>query len=138
MTYENRNTGAAIGAAAGAVLGNVIANDRTTGLIAGAAIGAGLGGLIGYELDKQEAELRASLDSRIQIINQGDRLVVVMPQDLTFATDSSVVASTMQDDLREVANSVKRYSDSTVQVIGHIVVLYKAREKDPEIRLPKA
>jgi len=25
-----------------------------------------------------------------------------------------------------------------VQVIGHIVVLYKAREKDPEIRLPKA
>lgn len=119
QSTSNRDAGVAIGAAAGAILGNVIADDRAKGTILGAAIGAGVGGLIGYDLDRQAAELRAELDSNIQIVNNGDHLLVVMPQDLTFNTDSSVVSTGVQDDLREVAVSLNRYGASTVQVIGH-------------------
>jgi outer membrane protein OmpA-like peptidoglycan-associated protein len=115
----NRDKGVAIGAAVGALAGNVLANNRTTGTLIGGAIGAGVGGLIGYDLDKQAEELRGSLDGRIQIINKGDRLIVSMPQDITFRTDSSAVAGDIQDDLRAVAQSLVKYSQSTVQVIGH-------------------
>lgn len=113
--------GAIIGGLIGAGIGAATSDDDKAATIAGsAAIGALAGGLIGRELDKQEAELRQSLDNdAISIVNTGDKLIVSLPNDLTFATDSAAISSIVRGDLRKVAGSLQRYPGSVVQVIGH-------------------
>mgnify|MGYP000586735760 CR=1 FL=1 len=58
-------------------------------------------------------------NSRATVTNTGDRLIVTMPQDILFATDSASVRSDLQRDLRVVASNLQAYPNSTVQVIGH-------------------
>ena len=53
------------------------------------------------------------------IVNTGDSLVVTMPQNILFATDSYAVRADLQDDLRAVASSLQRYPNSVVDVVGH-------------------
>ena len=105
----------------GALLGAAVSDDgdRGDGALIGAVLGGAVGAGVGYNLDKQEAELRRSMDSNVQITNTGDRLIVTLPQDILFATDSFAVRSDLRDDLSAVAASLQRYPGSTVQVIGH-------------------
>lgn len=117
---QRTGEGVAIGAISGALLGHALGgDDRGRGAVIGAAIGAGIGGAIGYDLDKQAAELRSSVDSRIQIVNQGDYLLVRMPQDILFAVNSDQVSAGLRDDLASLASSLKTYPNSTVDIIGH-------------------
>lgn len=120
-TDPNRKAkeGALLGGFLGAITGAAISKDEKKGAIVGAALGAGVGAAIGNNLDKQEAELRQDLDGRVRIINEGDRLVVIMPQDILFATDSTYVQTGLRDDIQTVGLSLNRYPDTTVQVIGH-------------------
>ena len=114
--------GAGIGAIAGALIGSQIGDSeaqRRRNAIAGAALGAGGGALIGNNLDKQAAELRSSVDNRIQVINQGNYLVVRMPEDILFAVNSDQVAAGLRNDLAAVANNLNKYPNSTIQVVGH-------------------
>lgn len=120
----NRNTQA--GAVGGALIGAVIGastgdtrQERTRGAIIGAAIGGGLGGVAGQQLDQQEAELRQDLGSSAQIVNTGSELIVTLPQDILFDTDSSRLTGTLQADLAALARSMLNYPDTTVNVIGH-------------------
>ena len=55
-------------------------NQRTKeGALIGGLVGAGVGAAIGYNLDQQAAELQQDFsDGRIQIINNGDHLIVRM------------------------------------------------------------
>jgi outer membrane protein OmpA-like peptidoglycan-associated protein len=115
---SNTQKGALIGAGVGAVAGQIIGGN-TKSTVLGAAVGAAVGGAAGYNLDQQEAELRNQLDGDVTITNTGDRLIVTMPQDLLFATDSFSVRPDLQDDLASVADSLNQYPDSTVQVVGH-------------------
>lgn len=114
---RNRNQGALIGSGVGAALGQLIGKD-TEATVAGAAIGGIAGGLIGSNLDKQAAELRASM-SNGTITNTGDRLVVTLPQDILFATDSFAVRPDLQRDIGALASNLRAYPNSTVQVVGH-------------------
>lgn len=121
---QNTQQGALIGAGAGAVLGALTNNDgsvreRNQAALIGAALGAGVGGGIGNSLDRQAEELRRSLRSDVGVSNNGNNLVVVLSQDLLFATNSTTVSGTSQNELRIVANSLNQYPDSTVNVIGH-------------------
>lgn len=112
--------GALIGALSGAVLGAAAADDnKTQGALIGAGIGALAGAAIGNELDKQAAELRGSLNSRIGVTNNGDFLVVNMPQDLLFAVDSATLSSGLTRDLQAVAGSLIRYPNSRIEAVGH-------------------
>ncbi len=113
--------GALIGGLIGAGIGALTSDDDKAETVIGtAAAGAVVGGLIGNQLDKQEAELRQTLaNDSISIVNTGDRLTVSLPNDLTFDTNSAVVAQAVRGDLLKVADSLVRYPDSTVQVIGH-------------------
>lgn len=116
---NNTQSGALIGAGVGAVAGQIIGGDTTATLL-GAAVGAGVGAAAGYNLDQQEAELRRDLgNDAVQITNTGDSLVVTMPQDLLFATDSAAVRPDLQQDLFTVAGSLQQYPQSNIQVIGH-------------------
>jgi outer membrane protein OmpA-like peptidoglycan-associated protein len=113
--------GAVIGGLLGAAAGAATANDGNEfkGAILGGALGAGAGALVGADLDRQAAELRGSLNSNISVTNTGDYLIVNMPQDLLFASDSAAVRPDLRADLNTVAASLLRYPNSTIQVIGH-------------------
>ncbi len=116
---HNRNTGIAVGAGLGALVGNLIGGD-TEATMAGALVGGAAGGLIGNQLDKQEADLRRDLgNGQVQITNTGDRLILSLPQDILFATDSFAVRSDLQRELRTIAGNLQAYPNSTVQVVGH-------------------
>jgi outer membrane protein OmpA-like peptidoglycan-associated protein len=106
--------GAIIGGLIGAATGIATAGDGDE--LKGAIVG---GALIGSDLDRQAAELRGSLNSNISVTNAGDYLIVNMPQDLLFATDSATVRSDLTADLRTVASSLLRYPNSRIEVIGH-------------------
>ena len=115
-------TGAATGAAVGALLGltrDGKAGNNTRDALVGAAIGGVIGGGIGSVLDQQANELRGQVGNNVQIVNDGNQLRVVMPQDILFATDSATLQPTLVSDLRAVAQSLQRYPNSTVQVVGH-------------------
>lgn len=114
-------SGAIIGGLVGAVAGAATARDgkELKGALLGGALGAGTGALIGGELDRQAAELRGSLSSNISVTNTGEYLIVNMPQDLLFATDSASVRPDLRGDLRAVASSLLKYPNSRIEVIGH-------------------
>lgn len=121
--YDKTRRGALLGAGIGAAIGVITGDDkeeRRRNAMKGAILGAGGGALIGSQLDKQEADLRRDLGSdEIRITNTGDRLIVTMPQDLLFATDSAELRADLQRDLRALAGNLQAYPNSTVQVIGH-------------------
>lgn len=118
---QNRNRGTGIGAASGAVLGALIAGDgdRGDGALIGAVVGGAIGAGVGYNLDQQEAELRQDLDSGVTITNTGDRLIVSFPDAILFATNSFTVRPGLNNDMASLAQSLQRYPNSTVQVVGH-------------------
>lgn len=118
---QKAKEGALLGAAIGAGIGLVTAGgNKGKSALVGAAVGAAAGGLIGHDLDRQAAELRAELaNDGISITNTGESLIVSLPQDITFATDSFTIRSSLQSDLGKVASHLLKYPKSTVQVIGH-------------------
>ena len=109
--------GAGVGAAAGALAGSGSRADE----IAGGALAGGLiGGAVGSRLDRQAADLRNQLgDDRITINNTGNELIVTMPQDILFATDSVTLRPDLQSDIRALAGNLLQYPNTSVQVIGH-------------------
>lgn len=113
------------GAITGALIGGVIGatrkgDEKLEKTAAGALIGGLIGGAIGSQLDAQAQELRRDMDtSGVSIVNTGDRLVVTMPQDVLFATDSAALRPDLQRDLYTLAGSLNRYPNTTVEVVGH-------------------
>lgn len=120
---QRTKEGAGIGALGGALVGILAgdnARERRRGAVVGALVGGAAGGLIGNNLDKQAAELETAFsDDRIQIINTGEVLIVRMPQDLLFATDSTALRNELRSDLGALADNLQRYPGSTVEVTGH-------------------
>ncbi|WP_417672623.1 OmpA family protein [Pseudodonghicola sp.] len=113
--------GALIGGLLGAGVGAVSnSSNKTAAVLGGAAVGTILGATIGQSLDKQAAELRQQLASDgITVVNTGSQLVLTLPNDITFDTDSSTVRPALRADLDTVALHLQRYPDMLVQVIGH-------------------
>jgi outer membrane protein OmpA-like peptidoglycan-associated protein len=121
--FRKTGTGAAIGAGVGAVAGLISGDssaERKQNALKGAVLGAAGGAVVGNVLDKQAAELQQSLgNDRVTITNTGDRLIVTLPQDILFASDSATLGGGLQSDLNAVASNLQAYPESTVQVIGH-------------------
>ncbi|WP_425046708.1 OmpA family protein [Primorskyibacter sp. S87] len=118
--YKKTKEGALVGGVLGAGIGALTGTNTATAALAGAAVGAIAGGAIGAQLDKQAAELRQELSNDgISITNAGDRMIVSVPNDITFATDSAEVNPALRSDLDRVAANLLKYPDNTVQVIGH-------------------
>lgn len=116
--YARTKDSALAGAAIGAIFGKV-AGDDNSDVVKGAIVGAGVGAVIGNQLDKQAAELRQDMSSGVQIINTGDELIVRMPQDILFAFDSDNLRSDLRRDIGVLADSLRDYPDTRVEVIGH-------------------
>ena len=110
-----------IGALAGAAAGALINHDnRGKGALIGAVAGGAAGAGYGYYADKQEAELRKQMEGTgVQVQRQGDDLKLVMPGNITFATDSAQIASSFYQPLNNLANSFRQYNQNSIEVVGH-------------------
>ena len=118
-TAYNTGTGAGVGAVLGGLFGRAVSDDKTKGTVIGGVIGGAIGGAIGADLDRQEAALRAQMGSSVGIINTGSQLIVSLPEDITFATNSAVVKSSLIGDLNTLAASMNTYPNTTIEVVGH-------------------
>lgn len=117
---QNKTTGAVTGAVIGGIIGGQGKGDNLSQTLGGAVIGGLIGGAIGNDLDRQAAELRSQIGNpNVGVVNTGSELVVTMPQDILFAFDSDALRPDLTNDLFAVAANLKKYPNSTVQVIGH-------------------
>lgn len=108
--------GAVVGAGVGTLFGG---NDRRNALI-GAGVGALGGAAVGDYLNRQQAELEQDLSGTgATVTNTGQELLVTLPENVTFAVDSSTVQPQFMDSLTNVAATLRRYPSSFVDVIGH-------------------
>ena len=113
--------GAVLGAGAGYLLGDVIGgrNDRTEQII-GAGIGAIAGGAVGAYMDRQEAELRRqTAGTGVDVIRQGDELLLRMPSGITFAFNRFDIQPQFQSTLNQVAQTLNAYPSTMIDVLGH-------------------
>ena len=118
---SNMAGGAGIGAVAGALGGLVIGGgNKGRNALIGAGIGALAGGAVGGYMDNQEAELRQQLQGTgVSVTRQGDRIILNMPSNITFATDQSTVQPQFNQTLVSVALVLKKFDKSIVDVYGH-------------------
>lgn len=120
---SNTAGGAVLGAALGAVGGAVIGGggrDSRNGALIGAGIGALAGGAIGNYMDQQEAELRAQLQGTgISVTRMGDRIILNMPSNITFATDQYAVMPQFYPTLNSVAIVLNKFNKTLVDINGH-------------------
>lgn len=118
---SNAAVGASVGLIGGYLLGDLVGgrSDRTE-KIAGAGIGAIAGGAVGYYMDRQEAELRRqTAGTGVDVIRQGDDLILRMPSNVTFDTDQSAVKPQFYPVLDDVARTLSGYNQTYVDVLGH-------------------
>ncbi|RHZ98392.1 OmpA family protein [Cereibacter sphaeroides] len=123
-SYTRENPRASAGIATGAILGGLVgasaSDNKLEKAVVGAAVGGILGGAVGSALDRQAADLRNSIgNSQVSVTNTGSELVVTMPQDILFATDSANLRPDLQRDLGAVAQNLLRYPNSNIAVVGH-------------------
>lgn len=111
-----------IGAAAGAITGAAVSSkkDRTKGALIGAAVAGAAGAGYGYYVDRQEAELRRAMQGTgVDVQRDGDNLTLVMPGNVTFATDSATISGSFYSTLNNLAQSFRQYDQSTIDIVGH-------------------
>jgi outer membrane protein OmpA-like peptidoglycan-associated protein len=126
-TGEQKTTsatyGAIIGAGAGAVVGMISGNDskqRKKRALIGAGVGALAGGAVGAYMDRQEDELRRQMkDSGVTVTRKGEDIILNMPSNITFRTDSADLNAQFFKVLDGVALVAKKYDKTIIEVAGH-------------------
>jgi outer membrane protein OmpA-like peptidoglycan-associated protein len=121
--YDSNHTatyggiGALVGAAAGALIDH---DNRGQGALIGAALGGAAGAGYGYYADRQEQQLRQSMaGTGVQVERQGDVIQLVMPGNITFATDSAQISPSFYQPLTALANSFREYNQNSIAVVGY-------------------
>ena len=112
--------GALIGAISGALAGQAIGKD-TKGTLIGAASGAAVGGGVGYYMDRQEAAAREALASveGVNIIRNGEELLVTFSSDNQFAVGSFTFNPAAQQDVARLGQVLVEYDETVILIAGH-------------------
>lgn len=108
------------GAAVGYLLGGLIGGK--TARIVGAGIGGVAGGVVGYKMDQQIKELKektAGSGVDVTEVDNGSAILVNLPDGVTFAVNSTTISPAFQVTLDQIAQSLKDYPESLVDVYGH-------------------
>ena len=124
-TGQKRMSKAAIGGIGGALggylLGDLVGgrHDRTEKIL-GAGSGAIAGAGIGSYMDEQERKLRQqTAGSGVDVIRQGDDLLLRMPSGITFAFNDASVQPQFRPTLDEVSSILSQYPKTYIDVYGH-------------------
>lgn len=118
---SNTALGAIGGVLGGYLVGDLVGgrNSRTESII-GAGIGGLAGAAVGQYMDRQEAELRReTAGTGVEVIRQGDDIVLRMPSGITFAYDRYDIQPQFQATLNEVASTLGQYQQTSIDVLGH-------------------
>lgn len=109
------------GALGGYLLGDLVGGKRDrTEKIVGAGIGAVAGAGIGAYMDAQEKKLREkTAGTGVDVVRDGDNLLLRMPSGITFAYDSDAVQPQFQPTLNEVASVLTQYPKTYIDIYGH-------------------
>jgi outer membrane protein OmpA-like peptidoglycan-associated protein len=111
--------GAAAGAAAGAISGDGSRERRKRALI-GAGGGALAGAGVGAYMDRQEERLRRDLaETGVSVTRVGDRLVLNMPGNITFATDRAEISAGFHPVLDSVSRVLDEFDRTVIDIAGH-------------------
>ena len=112
--------GGGVGALGGLLLGGLIGGG--TGRIIGAGIGGIAGAAYGSTLDKQIKELKeqtAGSGVDVTPTDNGQAILVNLPEGVTFDVASYSLKPEFRATLDKVADSLKQYPDSLIDVYGH-------------------
>lgn len=117
QTERGAVIGAAGGAAVGAIVGRQI-GSTARGAVIGAAVGGAAGAVIGRQMDQQAEELSESIPgATVQRVGEG--IVVTFESGLLFPYDSDALLPAGQQNLNNLAQSLQRYPETEVLIIGH-------------------
>jgi outer membrane protein OmpA-like peptidoglycan-associated protein len=132
MTYDpytgekevsKTTSGAAIGAAAGVAVGLIVgdsSSERKRRAIQLGVAGGLAGGAVGNYMDRQEAKLRAQLQGTgVSVTRSGDNIILNMPGNVTFQTNSADINAGFYQVLNSVALVLKEFDKTVVDVAGH-------------------
>ena len=115
--------GAAVGAGVGAVIGLITgdsSSERKRRAIQLGAAGGIVGGGVGNYMDRQEAKLRAQLQGTgVSVTRSGDNIILNMPGNVTFQTNSADINASFYPVLNSVAVVLKEFDKTVVDVAGH-------------------
>ena len=115
---SNTAWGAGIGTLAGAGIGALAGGEK--GALIGAGIGAAAGVGTGAYMDVQARKLRQELlNTGVQVKEYGNQIYLIMPGNITFATNDATIKPTFQPVLNSVAKVIKEYNKTMVQVNGY-------------------
>jgi len=121
--WNNKAKGAAIGAAVGVVTGLITGDDATERrqhAMVGAGIGALAGTAVGAYMDAQQSKLDRELaGTGVGVVRDGDELILTMPSNITFATNSAEVKSEFHTVLGSVAQVLAEYDKTYIDIAGH-------------------
>lgn len=110
-----------LGAGAGGVIGGVIgkSQDKTArGVLIGAAVGGTVGAIIGSQMDKQAEELDEELEGAT-VERVGEGIQITFDSNILFEFDSSELSSAAQQNLNNLAESLKEYENTDILIAGH-------------------
>ncbi|HET9454102.1 MAG TPA: OmpA family protein [Gemmatimonadaceae bacterium] len=116
-----REKGAVIGAAVGGAAGGVIGKHQGStakGAIIGAVVGGTVGAVIGHQMDQQAKELEQNIPGAI-VERVGEGIQVTFESGLLFDFDSDRVKPAAQANLKNLANSLSKYPNSSLLIVGH-------------------
>ena len=122
---SNTAKGAGIGAGSALLLSyiknrNKSSKERKKRMLRDAGIGAIVGGGVGYYMDTQEAKLRKQLrGSGVSVQRDGNNINLIMPGNITFATNGRNLKANFYNVLDSVVLVVKEYNKTTIIVSGY-------------------
>jgi outer membrane protein OmpA-like peptidoglycan-associated protein len=118
-TTKAAAAGAGIGALAGILSGNDSKQRKKKALVL-AGVGALAGGAVGNYMDRQEARLRAELQGTgVSVTRNGDEIILNMPGNVTFPTDSADINASFFPVLTSVSKVLREFDKTVVDVGGH-------------------
>jgi outer membrane protein OmpA-like peptidoglycan-associated protein len=118
-TTKGAAVGAGVGVAVGLITGDSSSERKKRALLLGAAGGLA-GGAVGNYMDRQEAKLRAQLQGTgVSVTRSGDNIILNMPGNVTFQTNSADINASFYQVLNSVAIVLKEFDKTVVDVAGH-------------------
>jgi outer membrane protein OmpA-like peptidoglycan-associated protein len=119
-TGERKTSSATKYGAIGAVVCGLIGSRNSGKHARNAALGCGIvGASIGAYMDNQEKKLRESLEATgVGIQREGDHIRLIMPGNITFATNKSIVQTDFYPVLDSVVTVLQEYDQTLVEVQG--------------------